>query len=283
MAINMDEIIIENLQVYAHHGVYPKENEIGQNFYVSARMETDTRRAGVMDDLSLSTNYGDVCRFLHSFLREHTYKLLETVAERASEELLLAFPNIRRVTLEVRKPEAPIPFPFQSVSVRITRGWRRTYIACGSNMGDRENYLNTAVACFKRDRKCKVVRVSDWMESTAYGGVRQADFLNGVIALDTLYTPKELLEKIHEIEKSQNRQRLVHWGPRTLDLDILLYEDCVMDMEELTIPHKDMRNRDFVLKPLSQIAPYEIHPVFGKSILELYEELLQNGEEHIIE
>lgn len=277
----MDKIIIEDLQIYAHHGVYPKENETGQNFYVSAELETDTRRAGVMDDLNLSTNYGDVCRFIHSFLTEHTYKLIETAAERTAEALLLTFPHIQKVTMEVKKPEAPIPFPFKSVSVRITRGWRRTYIACGSNMGDRKAYLDTAVTCFKADRKCRVVRVSEWMESTAYGMVRQADFLNGVIALDTIYTPEELLEMIHEIEKEQGRERLIHWGPRTLDLDILLYEGCVMDTEDLTIPHKDMINRDFVLKPLAQIAPYERHPVLDKSILQLYEDIQQNGEKHV--
>ena len=278
----MDKIRIEDLQIYAHHGVYPKENEIGQNYYISVELETDTRRAGVMDDLNLSTNYGDVCRFLHSFLTTHTYKLIETAAERAAEKLLLTFPHVRRVTMEVKKPEAPIPFPFRTVSVRITRGWRRTYIACGSNMGDREAHLKAAVDSFQEDPKCSVVRVSDWMETTAYGGVEQADFLNGVIALDTLYTPEELLEKIHEIEKKRGRKRLIHWGPRTLDLDILLYEDCVMDTEDLIIPHIDMANRDFVLKPLVQIAPYERHPVLGKSVLQLYEDVRQSGEEHVL-
>ena len=88
------------------------------------------------DDLGLSTNYGVVCRFLHPFLTEHTYKLIETAAERASEALLLQFPNVRQVTMELKKPEAPITVPFGSVSVKITRGWRRVYIACGSNIGD---------------------------------------------------------------------------------------------------------------------------------------------------
>lgn len=278
----MDRIIIEDLQIYAYHGVYLKENETGQNFYISAELETDTRRAGLADDLELSTNYGAVCRFLHSFLTEHTYKLIETAAERVTEALLLTFPNVRKVTMEVKKPEAPIPFPFGSVSVRITRGWRRTYIACGSNVGDRETYLNSAIDSLKADCKCKVVRVSEWMETTAYGGVEQPDFLNGVIAMDTLYTPEELLGRIHEIEAEQGRERLVHWGPRTLDLDILLYEACVMDTEDLTIPHKDMTKRDFVLKPLAQIAPYERHPVLDRSILQLYEDVRQSGEEHVI-
>lgn len=267
----MDQIIIENLAVFAHHGVYREENEKGQNFYINAVLETDTRKAGTLDDLDLSTNYGEVCAFLDNFLKEHIYKLIETVAEKASEELLLRFPSVRRVTLEIRKPEAPIPLPFESVSVKITRGWHRAYLSCGSNMGDREAHLDGAVEALKADAGCRVLRVSDWVETAPYGGVEQDNFLNGAICLETLYTPEMLLAKLHEIERDHKRERTVHWGPRTLDLDILLYEDCVMYTQELIIPHVDMQNRYFVLKPLAQIAPYERHPLLGLSIGQMYE------------
>lgn len=269
----MDRIIINNLQIYAHHGVYREENEKGQNFYINAVLETDTRMAGILDDLSLSTNYGEVCVFLDRFVKENTYKLIETVAEKAAEELLLRFPLVRRVTLEIQKPEAPVPLPFGYVSVKIVRGWRKAYLSCGSNMGDRKAHLDGALGALKEDPRCRVLRVSDWIETTPYGGVEQDDFLNGAIAVETLYTPEMLLEKLHDIENEHHRERKVHWGPRTLDMDILLYEDCVMDTEELTIPHKDMQNRYFVLKPLAQIAPYERHPVLMQSIGQLYEML----------
>ncbi len=269
----MDQIIIEDLQVFAHHGVYREETEKGQNFYLNAVLETDTRNAGTLDDLGLSTNYGEVCRFLDEYVKTHTCRLIETVAETAAEALLLAFPLIRRVTLEVRKPEAPIGLPFRSVSVKIVRGWRRAYLSCGSNMGDRRAHLDGAVAQLRADEKCRVLRVSDWIETKPYGGVAQDDFLNGAVALETLYTPMMLLEKLHEIEAEHHRERTVHWGPRTLDLDILLYEDCVMCTEELTIPHADMCRRAFVLEPLAQIAPYERHPLTGMTIEKLREEL----------
>lgn len=278
----MDQIIVEDLQVYAYHGVYPQENEDGQNFYVSVVLDTDTRAAGMADDLGLSTNYGVVCRFLHTFLTEHTYKLIETAAERAAEALLLQFPHVRQVTMEIKKPEAPITVPFGSVSVKIVRGWRRAYVACGSNIGDKKAHLRAAVDALLTDKKCRVLRVSDWVETTPYGGVEQADYLNGALALETLYTPEELLEKLHEIEKAEARERKERWGPRTLDLDILLYEGAVMDTDQLTIPHRDMCNRDFVLKPLAQIAPYERHPVVGKAIVELLAEVEKNGEKHVL-
>lgn len=276
----MDQIIIKDLQVYAHHGVYQQETEKGQNFLVSVALETDTRSAGMTDDLGLSTNYGVVCRFLSAYLTEHTFKLIETAAERTAEALLLQFPHVRAVVLEIKKPEAPIPLPFGMVSVKIRRGWQRAYIACGSNIGDRKGHLDAAVAALREDRQCRVLRVSDWMETTPYGGVVQADYLNGAIAIETLYPPEVLLARLQEIERAEARERKERWGPRTLDLDILLYEDVVMEGEKLTIPHRDMINRDFVLKPLAQIAPYEKHPVLGRSVLELLEQVEKSGEKH---
>ena len=78
--------------------------------------------------------------------------------------------------------------------------------------------------------------------------------------LETLLTPFELLEKLQQVERQAGRERKVHWGPRTLDLDLLLYDDCVIDTETLTVPHPDMQNRDFVLAPLCEIAPFVRHP-----------------------
>lgn len=269
----MDQIIIENLKIFAHHGVYREENEKGQNFYINAVLETDIVRAGTLDELEFSTNYGEVCRFLDGFVREHTYKLIETVAERAAEALLLNFPLVRKVMLEVRKPEAPMPLPFESISVRITRGWQRAYLSCGSNMGDRKRHLDKAAEALRSDTKCRLIQVSDWIETKPYGDVEQDDFLNGAMELETLYTPEMLLEKLHEIEYAHGRERKVHWGPRTLDLDILFYENRVMYTKDLIIPHIDMHNRRFVLEPLVQIAPYVQHPIFHKSVRQMYEEL----------
>ena len=90
---------------------------------------------------------------------------------------------------------------------------------------------------------------------------------------DTLYTPYELLDRIHEIEKEDGRERKVHWGPRTIDLDILLYENNIMEEDELTIPHPEMHMRQFVLEPLKQIAPWAKHPVFGMTVEALNRQL----------
>lgn len=279
----MDEIIIENLKVYAYHGVYKEENEKGQNFYVNAILYTDMRKAGREDNREMTTSYGDVCQFIHQFISGNLFKLIETVAERTAEAVLSHFPLLEGITLEVRKPEAPIEQEFESVSVKITRMWHNVCLATGSNIGNRPKYIKDAIETIDADEKCKVIRRSELVRSRSYGDVEQGDFFNGALLIRTLYTPEELLERLHEIEDSAGRQRVKHWGPRTLDLDIIFYDDLILDTDTLQIPHIDMQNRDFVLEPLSQIVPYKIHPVFGKSVIQLYEELQKTGVKYVID
>ena len=279
----MDEIIIENLQVYAHHGVYREENENGQNFYVNAVLYTNTAKAGKDDNLELTTDYGKVCQLIHKLIYKNVYNLIETVAEKTAEAVLMEFPLVEGITLEIRKPEAPIGYEFQSVSVKITRVWHMTCLAVGSNVGDKQKNIEDAIAAIAHDEKCRLVKASDIVRSTAYGGVEQEEFLNGAVMVKTLYTPEELLKKLHEIEQAAGRKRDIHWGPRTLDLDIIFYDDLIMHTDDLVIPHVDMQNRDFVLKPLSQLVPYVVHPLLGKTVQQLYEELQIAGEKHIID
>lgn len=270
----MDEIRIENLKIYAYHGVYAEENERGQDFYINAVLYTETRRAGNEDALTLSTDYGEVCHFINDFLKIHTFQLVEAMAEKTAEQILLHFPFIRKLDLEVRKPQAPIGLPFESVSVKIHRGWHKVYVALGSNMGNREVYIEDAVQKIKKDEHNKNIKVSPLYETKPYGEVqKQADFLNGAAEFETLYSPEELLIFLHRLEQEAERVREIHWGPRTLDLDILLYDHLVMDSEELTIPHADMHNREFVLKPLCDLTRKYRHPLLGRTVEELFRAL----------
>lgn len=265
----MDKIHIKNLEVFAKHGVFPEENVLGQKFVISAVLYTSTREAGKTDDLTKSIHYGEVSQFITEFMEQNTFQLLEAVAERMAEELLLRTERLEKVCLEIKKPWAPVGLPLETVSVEIERGWHTAYIALGANLGDKEANLRFGVEALRATKGCQVLAVSDFLVTEPYGGVEQDDFLNGAMKIRTLLTPHELLERLHEIEREAKRERVVRWGPRTLDLDILLYDDLILDEEELHIPHIEMYKRDFVLKPLCQIAPYVRHPVYNRTAAEL--------------
>lgn len=271
----MDIIKIQGLHIYGYHGVHDEEKDRGQNFYVNAQLEVDTFAASQSDNLDNTVSYSDVCKLIYNDFLKEKYDLIETVAEKLAERILASFPKVRAVTLEVQKPEAPIGLPVEYVSVAVSRSWHRVLLSVGSNIGDRQGYINRAIKELEEDKvHIRLKKVSDMIVTKPYGGVEQDDFINGAIEIETILSPQALLSKIHEIEKDCGRERLIHWGPRTLDLDILFYDDLIMDSPELTIPHIDMKNREFVLNPLSQIVPNLIHPVTGQSIKQMYDYLL---------
>lgn len=270
----MDIIRIDNLEVYAYHGVYDEEKEKGQYFYVNAELYTNTRKAGMNDDLDASTNYGTVCNFIHDFMTKHTYDLIETVAEQLAQALLLEFKLVKSVLLEIRKPHAPIEKEFESVSVEIERGWHEAFVAFGSNLGDKEKFIDEAIEALSNLPQINIVAISDKIVTEPYGNVEQDVFLNGVMKIETLLSADELLQILQKVEEHAGRERKIHWGPRTLDLDIIFYDDDIISEDDLIVPHPDMKNRDFVLKPLMQIAPYKLHPVYRKTISDMYVELM---------
>lgn len=278
--ITMDKIKIRGLEIWAKHGVFPEENVLGQKFVISADLYTNTRSAGKSDDLTQSIHYGKVCQFMKTFMEEHTYQLIETVAEKLAEELLLVFEHLQGIRLEIAKPWAPVGLPLDTVSVEISRFWHRAYLALGSNLGDKEAYLRQGIQGLQDRKDCRVTAVSSFLRTAPYGGVAQDDFLNACLELDTLLTPEELLDVMHEIEQEAGRERLIHWGPRTLDLDIIFYDDIVYDTPELHIPHIDMQNRDFVLNPLAELCPAYRHPLLKKTVEELKTVLTEPEEAH---
>lgn len=271
----MDTIHIKNLQIFARHGVFPEENALGQKFVVTAHLHIDTRRAGTTDELCDSINYAEVCAVIERAMTERTFKLIEAAAEYTAETLLLEYPLIQSVELTLKKPHAPVLKPLDYAAVTIKRGWHRAYLGIGSNMGDKRAYLDMAVSELSGNRLCRGVRASEYIVTEPVGEVEQDDFLNGAVEVQTLMPPQELLRFANEIEQKAGRVRTVHWGPRTLDVDILLYDDAVISDENLKIPHTELHKRQFALEPLCSLNPYAVHPIFKKTVQQLLEELCQ--------
>jgi len=269
----MDKIQIKNLEVFAKHGVFPEENKLGQKFLVNAILYTNTRNAGLHDDLSYSIHYGDVCHHITEYMMNHTFKLIESAAENLAQELLLTTKHLHRIRLEILKPWAPIGLPLKSVSIEIERGWHTAYIAFGSNMGEKETYIKDGIEELKQRKGCKVEKVSSFFTTEPYGGVEQDTFVNGCLKLSTILPPMELLAVLNQIEKNAGRERVVRWGPRTLDLDIIFYDDMIYHEERLVIPHIDMHNRGFVLEPLNELNPNLFHPILKKTVAQLLQDI----------
>ena len=147
------------------------------------------------------------------------------------------------------------------------------YIALGSNLGDKEKNLRRALLLLTQ-QGVEVVRVSSFLSTEPYGVTDQPQFLNAVACVRTSLAPLALLDVLLATELAMGRVRLRHWGERNIDLDLLLYEDVVLDTKRLRLPHPDMQNRDFVLLPLAEIAPELKHPTLQKTIWELKENLM---------
>lgn len=141
------------------------------------------------------------------------------------------------------------------------------YLSLGSNVGDRQAELLAALAHLGVIGR--VVAVSSFYETEPVEFIQQAWFLNCAVALETEKSPAELMAALLEIEKIMGRRRLQKKGPRSIDIDILLFEDAIIDTAELTVPHPAMQYRRFVLEPLVEIAPHVMHPVLKKTVREL--------------
>ena len=148
------------------------------------------------------------------------------------------------------------------------------FVGLGCNLGDRRVNLDAAVSALNRRAGVRVVRVSSYVETQPVGGPPgQRPYLNAAAELDTTLSPDALLDAMQEIESDLGRVRAQRWGPRTIDLDLLLFGDRVIQSERLTVPHPRMHERRFVLAPLAEIAPQAVHPTSGKTIAELLAEL----------
>jgi len=147
------------------------------------------------------------------------------------------------------------------------------FIGFGSNLGDKVGNCRRAIRLLEGIRGIRVLRVSSLWLTEPWGYTEQEPFINGVLEIVTELDPRDLLRALKGIEVQMGRKFTFRWGPRVIDLDLLLYGQEVIEEEDLKVPHPLMHERSFVLVPLVEIAPWAYHPVKGKTARELLEEI----------
>lgn len=260
-----DQIEISALRAVAIVGALPHEREIAQPLQIDLTLDVDLLDAGRSDDLDDTVHYGLVADQVVALVTESKDILLERLAARIADEVL-TFERVEAVSVTLTKLRPPIAVDAASTAVRIrrtrstsaltARSSHRAFIALGSNLGDREGFLRAGVHGLG-----EVVAMSQVFETEPVGGPEdQGAYLNMVVEIETSLDPFALLRRCQRIEAEAMRQRVVHWGPRTLDVDIIVYDDVTVDTAELVIPHPRFAERRFVLQPLSEIAPERCPP-----------------------
>jgi len=150
----------------------------------------------------------------------------------------------------------------------------RALVGLGSNLGDRRRTLDAAIRALGEMPGVAVERVSSFLETEPDGGrTGQGMYLNAAVALETTLGPFQLLGVLKQIESRFGRVRTIRWGARTLDLDLLLFDEAIIDTPELRLPHPRLASRRFVLEPLAEIAPLAVEPVTKRTIAELLMDL----------
>lgn len=261
----MDSIRIKNLVVFANHGVFDAEKQLGQKFILDLVLHGPFQEAALEQNLKSTVHYGILADEVQEFFTAESYDLIETCAEKVAQFILRKYPIVREVDVTVKKPWAPVHLPIDMISAHVCRKRHIAYLSLGSNMGNREEMLERALDLISDDMT-KILKRSSIIETKAWGLEDQPDFLNMAIKVETLLEPLALLHHVQKIENELGRVRKEHWGPRAIDVDILFYDHVRYFTDELIIPHPYIEERSFVLDPMMELAPHYIHPVLNRSM-----------------
>ena len=253
-----DRIHLRGVEAVGFHGVLLDEKRDGQPFAVDVVMELDLARAGATDDLDDTVSYAEIAGEVMARITGPSFDLIERLAEVIADDVL-GHALIEAVTVTVHKPEAPVGHPFSDVAVEVHRRRGVTVVvALGANLGDARATLSSAVAAVGAMPGMRVRAVSPLVETDPVGGPEQPAYLNAVLVGETTVAPDELLARLHTIEADHGRTREVHWGARTLDLDLVQFgmpgvaSEVRSDRPGLALPHPRAHERGFVLVPWSQ-------------------------------
>lgn len=269
----MDKLIINGVELFGYHGVNEEEKRLGQKFIIDVVLTLDLREAAHTDNLEKTINYAKLCDEIEEEFTRVTYDLIEKAAHELAHFILLRYHQVLSVTLTLKKPWAPVKRVLNYPAIEVTRSWHEVFIALGSNMGDKVFNIEQAIALINAAKHSGVLQVSKFIETDPIGYLEQDKFLNGVARIKTLLPPKELMHFLLRIEQDLKRERTIKNGPRTIDLDIIFYDDVVTCSEEVIIPHPRMQDRLFVLAPLNEIASCKVHPLLHRRVSDILADL----------
>jgi 2-amino-4-hydroxy-6-hydroxymethyldihydropteridine diphosphokinase/dihydroneopterin aldolase len=244
------------LEVFGRHGVTDEERERGQTFLFDVQFEVSD--AALSDRLEDAVDYNEVAACVREVSERHTYSLLEALAAAVADEIVARL-GVARVRVRVRKRDVqPAGLEVEFTGATVQRPARtRAFVGLGSNLGDREANLRAASTKLGDMPRTTVASVSEFRDTEPVGVRDQPRFLNGAVALETELPPRTLLECLLAIERSLGRDRagVPPGGPRTIDLDLLLYGAARIDEPGLQVPHPRLCERAFVLEPLAELDP----------------------------
>ena len=258
----MDKITLSKMEFEGYTGCFDFEKLDGQKFIVSLDIFLDRIKGCYSDELSDTVDYSKIYDVTKDIVTSDKGNLIESLAQKISDGVLGTDNRIEMVTVTVSKPEAPIKGIFETMEVKITRRRKEFVIlSLGSNLGDREANILAAEDALKALPGVEGFKTASIYETEPVGLEDQPYFLNTCVGFYTDIDPFELLDKIHVIESELLRTREIHWGPRTIDIDIIFYGDRVIMKPELTVPHPRWNLRSFVTVPLRELKDVGLdHP-----------------------
>ncbi|MGL5353481.1 MAG: dihydroneopterin aldolase, partial [Clostridium sp.] len=196
----MDKLYLENIEIFANHGVFKEEKTLGQKFIISLELTLDTREAAISNDLTKSVHYGELCHKVEEEFTKESYDLIETAVEKIAEFILFNYDMVKSVKVKLKKPWAPIGRHLDYAAVEIERGWHKAYISIGSNIGDKKKNIEESIERIKKIREIEVTKVSKLIQTAPWGLEDQDEFVNGAIEIRTILSPKDLIRTLLKIE-----------------------------------------------------------------------------------
>ncbi|GBR05003.1 2-amino-4-hydroxy-6-hydroxymethyldihydropteridine diphosphokinase [Gluconobacter cerinus] len=248
-------VFVRDLCLFGYHGVLPEENRIGQRFIIDIEIRADLSGAIETDDYLQAVCYGTLCDIASDIVTGKPMGLIEALAGRIADEVLRRLERVEQVLVTVRKPSAPVPYPVSETATTVER--QRVHevaFSLGANLGDREAILATATDCLSLESGLQLLNVSSLYDSAPWGGIEQPGFVNLCVTGQTTLRPHAVLAICKRIERELGRQPGLRWGARAIDIDLLHYDECSISDRILTLPHRHLFERAFVLEPLAEIA-----------------------------